>query len=319
MLEQTRALVGIDGHNFWQLFQGGVIAGTSSGSFTALGLAAGMAPADLMKFYENDAQWIFSTSTSTPGVRATTVDKITTILAGGAFYDNPNLSNKLNDIFGTMRMSDLPVTVLVPSYNFVDTTSGSSVFFSNALYPGYIGQDWYVKDVALCSSAAPFYLPRASVGGLTYIDGAMTCNNPARSALALAQILKPASTRSCVMSIGTGNGDIGMSPTSISTLTDDEKALFSPADLSNAYLLLSLVEMCMSGNAEGVHFDLFQTANYANEGLAYIRENSSLDPSLDTEIDNSTTGFLSYLAALAVTQFNSDIDAMSIFLAKLVA
>jgi patatin-like phospholipase/acyl hydrolase len=159
------------------------LAGTSTGSIIALGLAEGLQPADLVAWYKENIPSIFDDS-FLRDVRD---------LGGliGAKYDNSNLKTSLTNLLGSeMTLGQLRKRVLVPAFqldNGGGPTQAGTVrrwkpkFFHNFPGPDSDGTE-LVLDVAMRSSAAPTYFP--SYKG--YIDGAVVANNPGMCALAQA-------------------------------------------------------------------------------------------------------------------------------------
>jgi patatin-like phospholipase/acyl hydrolase len=179
-----------------------LLAGTSTGGIIALGLAHGLAPADLRRLYEKKGRNIFDD---------TWWDDIVDIgKLAGADYDNRNLARELKNIFGNTRLRDLKKKVLIPAFDLDNENSHASKrswapkFFHN--FPGKDSDgDQRAMKVALYTSAAPTYFP--SVDG--YIDGGVVANNPAMAALAQSQDERsmrnpPGLHEIALLSIGTG-------------------------------------------------------------------------------------------------------------------
>ncbi|MEW6181803.1 MAG: patatin-like phospholipase family protein [Bacillota bacterium] len=146
-----------------------LFAGTSTGSFIALGLAYGLEPDDLIHLYsESKCRFVFSpryNNLSRPR------------------YNNENLKELLRSVFSRdLKLKDLKRNVLVPSFRLSgpDNEAWGPVFFNN--FPGSPTLDESVIDVALCSSAAPTFFPPYG----RYIDGGVIANNPSTAAIAAA-------------------------------------------------------------------------------------------------------------------------------------
>ena len=175
-----------------------LLAGTSTGGLIALGLANGMAPADLRRLYQDSGPAIFDNSGR--------------ISLGGKLrskYSNDNLEATVSGLFGGLRLGGLAKEVLVPSFDLdanKDTVyrSWKPKFFTNR--PGDPDCSVLVADVAMRTSAAPTIFPIYQ----GYIDGGVVANNP--SIAALAQVLKRSAGQPRVdtasdvllMSLGTG-------------------------------------------------------------------------------------------------------------------
>lgn len=168
-------------------------AGTSTGSFIALGLAYGLSADDLVNFYSENGQYIFQ-----PKYPDLTRPK----------YNNQHLQEILSAVFpGRPRLKDLHKPVLIPAFclNIPGADSWGPVLFNN--FPASATLEEYVLDVALASSAAPVYFP----SHLNYIDGGVVVNNPSTAAICMA-VDKLAGRRKLndirLLSIGTGYNNL---------------------------------------------------------------------------------------------------------------
>lgn len=176
-----------------------LFAGTSTGSFIALGLAAGQPASAIRQMYEQSGPAIFHDSL---------IDNIRDLgFALGAKYSNDNLHRVLTQLFGNLTLGKLPKKVLIASFDLDAEPEDKphkrmwkAKFFHN--FPGpHSDECESVVDVALRSSAAPFYFP--SYQG--YVDGFVVANNP--SMCALAQVLNAHAAdldEIILLSVGTG-------------------------------------------------------------------------------------------------------------------
>jgi predicted acylesterase/phospholipase RssA len=294
-------LWGIAPNEIWKYAD--ILCGTSAGGLQALGYAIGLTPTDMLNFFLEAGPSIFSTSTIIPGVRATTLDKIATMILGGSFYPNTNFIAKLDETFGDLTMTDLKTNTLVPSYNY-DTDSPT--LFSNIIFPGSSGQNEFIKNVGLATSSAPLYFPRANFGGANYIDGGVVKNNPSNLGYALGQVVKPTANRSCILSSGSGLTKIGFhdNPT-------------PPPEESNMSFLFSLIGICITGTQEVDAKELNLIDLYSLDKRYTYRAQTLLDLERDTELDNATTDFTDYMQQTAVDYFQDNITAISNFLGHL--
>lgn len=169
-----------------------LFAGTSTGSFIALGLAHGLPADDIAKLYsEENGKYIF-----TPSYLELFRPK----------YDNDHLKEVLTSVFPPdLRLKDLNRRVLVTSFNVSGSGTGnwSPVFFTN--FPGSPTRNELVVDVALCSSAAPVYFPSHR----HHIDGGVVANNPSTAAVCAAvdrHLGRQSLGRVYLLSMGTGSG-----------------------------------------------------------------------------------------------------------------
>ncbi|MDR2980565.1 MAG: patatin-like phospholipase family protein [Bacteroidales bacterium] len=104
-------------------------------------------------------------------------------------YTTEGLEGLLADRFGAVKLSEARKHCLVTAY---DITERRSVFFTRPEAQNYPHRDYYLRDVARATSAAPTFFEVAkitSMGGKNsyLIDGGMFANNPAACALVEAQ------------------------------------------------------------------------------------------------------------------------------------
>lgn len=327
---------GVAGSDLWKYFD--VIAGTSIGGITALGYAYGKSPDELEPFFVDEAKRLFTIRTAaelalgqcnanTDSNRPSLTQKII-ILLGDAVYDRDAFyypacpletggtsnygSNVLQSVlegqFGSDTMQELKTKALIPGYE-LDTTK--YVLFSNYNDVLFQGQNESLVNVARATSAAPAYLPSWSFNNHTYLDGGVYQNNPAELALTLAKAAKPTANRSCVLSIGTGIGEMVFYKPSSELLTDSQNAIST---------IFSLFNVATTGGQESVDFNLKMRSSRTLEQLYYYRFQPTLDQeNQNTELDNSDVSFLQYMENLANTEFNADIDNITTFLGHLTA
>jgi patatin-like phospholipase/acyl hydrolase len=155
-----------------------LFAGTSTGGILALGLAAGLTPAQIRDLYVVNGKLIFDSSWTRDVVELGGIS--------GSKYDNVNLKQILQETFGAQKLKDLHSRVLIASFNLdnqADTTvrTWNPKFFHNFTGPDSDGELLAV-DVAMSTSAAPTYFPSYGV----YVDGGVIANNPSMAAIAQA-------------------------------------------------------------------------------------------------------------------------------------
>ncbi|MGA9723626.1 MAG: patatin-like phospholipase family protein [Candidatus Binatus sp.] len=156
-----------------------MFAGTSTGGILALGLAAGMTPAQIRDLYVTNGKLIFDSSW--------TRDVVELGGLSGAKYDNVNLKQILQETFGAKKLKDLTPRVLVASFSLDNQALDASQrtwnpkFFHNFTGDDSDGESLLV-DVAMSTSAAPTYFPSYGV----FIDGGVIANNPSMAAVVQA-------------------------------------------------------------------------------------------------------------------------------------
>lgn len=172
-----------------------LIAGTSTGGIIALGLAHGLSAREIFEFYERKGPGIFSQPSEPPGGFLDAAGRWLKGLsrkarhAVTAKYSNEGLKAALKEVLGDALLADAKTRLVVPAY---DSTNGGPYVFKTA-HHSRLKSDFRrtMVDAALCTAAAPTFLPAYSFAGGTYIvDGGMWANNPAGpAALEAATIL----------------------------------------------------------------------------------------------------------------------------------
>lgn len=331
-LSQFVQLWGINPNEIWKYFD--VICGTSIGGMMALALAIGKSTNDLKPLFTTQGQLIFSTN-GTPSQRATTFDKVYSLTYSGVpfygtdpgtGYGSALLTSQIQSLFGSKTMQNLLTNAVIPTYKveFRDGTTnidtGVYTICSNANYPDFAGQNELISNVALVTSAAPFYLPSIVLNGTTpgtlngrYIDGGVYQNNPGSFGRNLASMLKPTANRCCILSVGTGLGEMGFDDESPSLLTVSADPVISIGNL------FSLFDIAGTGGQESVAKNLYLESTYRLSQLYYYRFQPTLDINQDTELDNTSDEILTYYENTAATWFSNDIDNIVTFLGHLIA
>ncbi|MEI5675745.1 MULTISPECIES: CBASS cGAMP-activated phospholipase [unclassified Nocardioides] len=151
-----------------------LIAGTSAGGIIALGLGAGLRPADIAKHYGDLVGQVFPRRRQ----RKWRLSR----LARPA-YSGEVLRGTLANVLGDKILGQSVKRLLIPSW---DVQAGEVHIFKTPHSPR-LTRDWRVPmvDVALATSAAPTYFPAAKVDGGRLVDGGVFANNP--SVLAIAE------------------------------------------------------------------------------------------------------------------------------------
>lgn len=151
-----------------------MLCGTSTGGLIALALAAGKSATEIVEFYKEWGDRIFPT-----GKIGRKWRNFRFYVAGGKYGDE-NLKQAVAHILGEKQMCDANSYLCIPTVNL--TTASPWVFKTD--HDAALTRDSNIPmvDVALATSAAPFYFPVAvssSVPGGYYVDGGLWANNPA--------------------------------------------------------------------------------------------------------------------------------------------
>lgn len=188
-----------------------IFAGTSTGALLTLGLTLPepYTPSEIVEVYRRKAGAIFPVSrfSSVLAMRQVFAEK----------YDHRPLETVLSDLFGDIRLSQARSNVIVAAYNtddrgpffFKHYTEQATRHHPRLRAAAAENQDFYLRDVARATSAAPTYFVPAqitSLAGSTYslVDGGLVANNPALSAYVEARKLYRDARRYVIVSIGTG-------------------------------------------------------------------------------------------------------------------
>jgi len=335
-LQQFVQLWGINPAEIWKYFD--VITGTSIGGIQALAYAYGLTPAQMQQLFIDNGASIFDCAL---GGRAGWVTKGIVMTAGwplSTFYPNTGLISTINSVLPTQTLQDMKTNVMITSYN---QDADVPVFFSNVTMPGFIGQNELAANIALATASAPLYFPTAVFAppsvyaGINFIDGGVQQNNPAEIALTLGQMLNPTANRFCVLSVGTGLGEIGTPETITQAQKHAEleklKIVYpeharhiehmkgQPNILDNMQLLLKLIDVGITGCQEAVNSNLKLQSLYTLQNVYYYRFNYSLDSTRDIELDNFDPSFFSYMQQSASEQFEADMSNITNFLGHLTA
>lgn len=140
-----------------------LITGTSTGGILALGLGAGLSPAQMLNFYCEHASVIFPGRRRGPGfVRRR--------------YSTAPLRRLLEDVLGAKSFGTSEVRLVISAYDI----DSDDVYLFRTPHASHLRRDWRVPmvDVALATSAAPGYFEPHRVDGVRLIDGGVFVNNP---------------------------------------------------------------------------------------------------------------------------------------------
>jgi len=315
---------GINPTELWKYFD--VIAGSSIGGIQALSYAFGYSPDTVENFFIEKAKRIFTIRTIPIGCNADSdslrpflAQKIAMLILNDPFYQsscpvdsgNSNygsniLQQTLIDSFGANTLQDLKTKVLIPAY---EKDRSKYVLFSNDADSMFTGSSELIVNVARATSAAPVYLPKHTFNTHDYMDGGIYQNNPAELALSLGRSIKPRANRFCILSLGTGIGEIGFHGTD-SSLASSDNAIKD---------IFALFDIASTGGQESVDYNLKLRSKRTLEPLYYYRFQPRLDPTLNTELDNSDVSFLSYMASVVNDTFVEDSSNINNFLGHLTA
>ncbi len=197
-------------------------------------------------------------------------------------YSAKALENALEYYLKDLKLSQLLKPCLITSY---DIKNRKSHFFTqhDANEDKY---DYYVKDVARATSAAPTYFEAAKVVNLAnaplpLIDGGVFANNPTLCAYAEARNIKfgtgrnkPTAKDMFILSLGTGN-------------VDKPYYYQSAKDWGMVEWIKPIIDIMMSGVSETVDYQLKQIFKAVDKPEQYVRFEPSLGKA-NAEMDDAS-------------------------------
>lgn len=232
-----------------------LFAGTSTGSFLALGLAYGLSPAELRKLYDEQGKWIFQDSLC---------DNVRDLwFLRGARYSNKHLKQALTERFGSHTLGDLKKKVLIAAFdldnwsvNLEKPRMWKAKFFHN-----FLGDDSdageRIVDVALRSSAAPTYFPVYQ----GFVDGFVVANNPSMCAVAQVLAAEVESERAELATIVLLSVGAGLNPRYLPDTDADWGVLqwaFRLQSIQRRQYVMPLIYMMWEGSVELVNYQCRQ-------------------------------------------------------------
>lgn len=191
ILQCVQERLGIDVFDYFDM-----IAGTSTGSIIAAGIACQKQPMELVSLYRKHGAEIFGQKIKSwwPS-----------ILKQGMHskYENKNLKTILHNEFGDVKLGDIQKPLLIPT---TDIGNGGVHVFKSS-YSNSFTRDMNVtvKQAVLASCSAPAFFNPTKVHNYLLADGGVWANNPALAAVIDAQYRLNVDIKNIrILSIGTG-------------------------------------------------------------------------------------------------------------------
>jgi len=177
-----------------------IIAGTSTGSIIAAGLAVDYPIDKIIDLYKTKGRRIFEKNYS---------EKFNWFNWKGLFkskYNNRFLKQELSAVFEDKTLSDTKTRLIIPTSDI----SNGNVFVLKSNYdPNFVrDKDIKISDAVLASCSAPTFFDPHIVKEYLLADGGLWANNPALVALteAMGRRFKIPRDNIRILSIGTGAG-----------------------------------------------------------------------------------------------------------------
>lgn len=208
-----------------------------------------------------------------------------------AKYPVTNLEKVLHTYLKDIKLSQALKPCMITAYEIFQR---KTIFFNQVDTLKSVTNDYFLRDIARSTSAAPTYFKPAKIHStfgapLYLVDGGMFANNPAMCAYAEARTSKfseilhrpdkpdyPNATEMLLISIGTGS--------------QGKSYPYAKAKKWGiAGWLRPLIDILMSGNSETVHYELNQLFSATRK--ANIENYIRLEPGVETastEMDEAT-------------------------------
>jgi patatin-like phospholipase/acyl hydrolase len=172
-----------------------MIAGTSTGSIIAAGIACGIPASKILQLYKDHGGRIF---------RRRLHARLP--LISGLFaskYKNKYLKKTLGTTFGDIKLGGLSKPLIIPS---TDIGNGCVHVFKTKYDDGFVRDpDVLVSDAVLASCSAPTYFDPYKLKEYLLVDGGLWANNPSLvAAIDARKRLKIDLDRINILSVGTG-------------------------------------------------------------------------------------------------------------------
>lgn len=153
-----------------------MIAGTSVGGIIAIGLGMGKTAKEIRETFESDGLKIFPYR-APPQTRFGKYRARYAMYNSGPKYDPAPLRATVDKVVGAETLiGEAKTRLLIPAVNM---TKGSVQMFKTPHHPNFVIDLLHkAAEVAMATSAAPFYFPLASMGSSFYVDGGLVANSP---------------------------------------------------------------------------------------------------------------------------------------------
>ncbi|MBD8487385.1 patatin-like phospholipase family protein [Echinicola sp. CAU 1574] len=227
-------------------------------------------------------------------------------------YSKYTFERSMASIFNNTMLSQLLKPCLITAY---EISNRKAMFFTQHNAQKTKAKDFFVRDVAEASAAAPTYFEASEISSaldVSYplIDGGVFANNPAMCAyaevrkLAFEYVNQPTSSNMFMLSLGTGEVQ--------------NPLLFSEVkSYGLAQWIKPLISIMMSGNAETVSYQLKWIFDAGKNAKSYIRIQPSLH-NASSEIDNVSKKNIEALTEAAELFISENNDLLENIVSQLV-
>ena len=271
-----------------------LICGTSTGGLIALALSLGIPASDIVRFYLNHSANIFPNR----NIVEKSLRTFSQLLGRGK-YDNKALIDALWSLFGDRTLKESKCLLCIPSFSLSD---GRPYIFKRDHSEGNLTRDNSTRylDVALATSAAPTYLPVATIenhNNRQFIDGGIYANNP--SLVGIIEAFR--------YFVGDGKQFDRLGLLSIATPEPIPGARrMKNTRRSVLHWNSGLIKAFFDGQIGMTNYVVDTLAHHCNPGLDFVRiPGASLNNELSRtlQLDSASTESLDALAALGSDMF----------------
>lgn len=296
-----------------------LISGTSTGGILAAGLTLPKdgkprySAADLVGLYEKNGGEIFKSSwfSSISSVWDNT-------------FDQGGIEKVLLEYFKDIMLSEALTQVLVTTY---DIESRSTFYFNSRLAKAHKEENFFMRDVARCTSAAPTYFEPKQLevrGKLrAFVDGGVFANNPSVLAYVEAKrVYQPtsesepapdtASREFSFMDVAAREIEEPFFMLSLGTGTSGKSFPYKEAkDWGLVGWVRPIVDILMQGTADTVHYQMRQLLPPHTDGAPrYVRLNTHLKAEHSDMADASAENIaaLKVYADKIISDHSAEID-----------
>ena len=223
-------------------------------------------------------------------------------------FDAGALERALRDYGGNVRLSQLLKPCLITSYNIEKRYPHFFTQHDAAEKPSY---DFYVREVARATSAAPTFFEAALVTSMTgtaypLVDGGLFANNPALCAYAEARSMRfpkrsryPVLKDMAILSLGTGE-------------IKKPYAYANAKDWGFVEWVRPVIDILMTANSDTVQYELGQMFDAVGRSAQYLRIVPTLH-NASPDMDNASSSNLKALQEAGVITAAANRQALEAF------
>jgi len=219
-------------------------------------------------------------------------------------YPATELEKTLSEYMGDVALSQLLKDCAITAYDIAERAV--VVFNSRDNRSGKNpGKDFYVRDVARATSAAPTYFTPANIIAFDrsvhpLIDGGVFANNPALCAYAELTTSDSGLRDVALLSLGTGGVEKAYS--------------YSEAkDWGGLGWVKPVIDITLSGVADAVDYQLQKLYAAAGASAQYLRISPALGPQTSPDMDNATIANMKHLKEDGEVAYEANRKAIEAF------